>query len=266
MKKIFIVLLALVLVLSFAACGEDDTKKSDPKDGTTLAQTVEEGDLLVVSTPYADLKLPASYEGKVTNKVTSEDPYTVTFSTVEGDTELFSIIFNGEGDVLMGTLIGEKENTVIYISYADLDPEDQNYEANVLYQEDADTIVNHLKTDYDFMINQIVLYEDDETFDIQTNVTTLKYPAQWKDKVTVDVSDDAVRFSYGDNKLFDLSFVETEDGFLIGKYQDTPIYLVNYELTQGDMTELEFTELNLMQEDNSVILTHLVEDPNFVLQ
>ena len=265
MKKILIVILALVLVLSFAACGEDDTK-NDPKDGTIAILESDDSETKVISTPYADLKYPSVFDGKVTNKVTSEDPYTVAFSTVDDDTLLFSVIFNGEGDALLGTIIGEKENTVVYMNLPELDKDSENYDTNIQLQEKNSVIITNLQNDYEFILNSAVEHEDNTTFDIQTNVTTLKYPAQWKDKVTVDVSDDAVRFSYGDIKLFDLSFVETEDGFLIGKYQDTPIYLVNYELTQGDMTELEFTELNLMQEDYSVILNHLVEDPNFVLQ
>ena len=277
MRKLLAFCLMLVLLVSLAACGSKE-KNDDSEDDGGSSDIVSTGDTdatsggetdsektVTVSTPYADLKVPASFEGKVDNKVSTKDPYTVTFFAADDDTELFSVIFNGEGDILLGTIIGEDENTVVHISYAELNKDDKNFDTYSQYQEQADTIVNHLKNDYEFVINHIVEHEDDTTFDIKTDFATLKYPARWKDKVTVDVTEEVVGFSWKDVKLFDISLIKTENGLLLGKYREIPLYLVTYDLKKGKMSEDTFAELNMMQEDYSVILNHLIEDPNFVL-
>lgn len=278
MKKLFALLIALMLLVSLAACG--DAEKDNDSDSESATEAVaadgseasastatEAEKTITVSTPFADLKVPASYEGKVENKVTSEDPYTVTFSVKDDGTELYSVVFNGKGDILLGTIVGKKENTVIYMNTRTLNSKDKNYELYLSYQDGSSVIVNNLKKDYEFVMNAVVKYEDQdsETFDIKTDTVTLKYPAKWKDKVKVDVTKDAVKFSCGDTKLFDISFAKTKDGFLIGKYKDTSLYLVTYELKKGKMSEDDFAELNLMQEDYSVVLDHLIEDEDFVL-
>jgi len=269
MKRILIVLFVLILAVSVAACSANDTQNTEtqnaetqntvPATQATPAETEEPEELMTVSTPFADLKVPASFEGKVSDKVTSEDPYTVSFFTEDGE-ELFAVVFNGEGDILLGTLIGENENTVIYMNFAELDKTDENYEAKALYQEQAGLIVNYLKQDYEFVTNGVIEREDSATFDIETKVGVIKYPERWKDKVTIDVADDAVRFSSGDVKLFDISFVKTENGYPVGKYKDKDVYLVIYELEKGEKSEEDFAALNLMQEDYSVALDSLMKD------
>lgn len=251
--------MALIIVFSLAACGSSTQDKST-KDSASADEAEK---TITVSTPYADLKIPASFEGKVNNKVTSKDPYTVTFSAADTGTELFSVVFNEARGVLLGTIVGEKENTVVYIDYAQLDPKDANYETYAIYQEDANSIVNNLNNDYEFVVNNVIERGDETTFDIKTGVVTLKYPARWKDKVNVDVTDEAASFSSGATKLFDISFVKTDNGYLLGNYKETPVYLVMYELTKGELSEEEFAELNLMQEDYLVVVNNLAKDPNF---
>ena len=264
MKKTAAVLMAFILILSLAACSTVEKEKDEQVSGEPSSETDE--NTITVKTPYADLKIPASFDGKVENEVTSKNPYTVTFSSAEDGTELFSVVFNGDGDVLLGTIIGEKENTVVYMNLPELNKKDKNYELYAQLQEKSYVITTYLKEDYEFLLNVAQEREDNATFDIKTDIVTLQYPTRWKDKVTIDVSADNVAFSCGDTKLFDISFVKTDDGFLLGKYKETPIYLITYELKSDKFSEEEFAQLNEMQEDYSVILDNLVDDSDFVLE
>ena len=51
MKKVYFIVITALCMLVLAACA-----KEDPMD--KIAQAVEEGETAVVSTPYADLKVP----------------------------------------------------------------------------------------------------------------------------------------------------------------------------------------------------------------
>lgn len=265
MKKMIAFCLALVLSAFLVACdGSESSGKSSADEVVSTATSEAESEMtVIISTPYADLKVPALYSAEVKSSVTSDDPYTVTFSSSEG-TELFSFVFNGEGDSLIGTIVGKEDNTVIYLNTAEFNKKDENYEANIQLQDLSGEIITQLKKDYDLILNVAEEREDDTTFDIKTDVVTLKYPARWKDKVTVTVTEDAAAFSFGDTKLFDVAFVKSDGAFLIGEYQDTPVYLMFYELEKGKLSEEQFAEVNMMQEDHSVILDHLKEESDFV--
>ena len=65
--------------------------------------------------------------------------------------------------------------------------------------------------------------------------------------------------------LFDLSFVDVNDGFLLGTYSGIPIYIIDYEIKEDNYTEDEVFDMYCMQEDVNVILQHLMEDPNFTI-
>lgn len=263
MKKICVILLAVLLMAGFAACGEKAEATPDESAVQTTESTIEDEGPEIIETPYAALKYPAVYRDQIKSSVSSESPYTVSFTSVEG-AELFAFVFNGEGENLIGTLVGEKENTVLYLDTFALDEKDENYEANIQLQEVSDEIITQLKKDYNLILNVVEEREDDSTFDIETDVVTLKYPAVWKDKVSVNVTGDAVMFSCGGEKLFDVCFSETQDGIPVGEYQNTPISLVFYDLKKGDMSEEQFAQLNQMQEDHSVILNHLKEEVGYV--
>ena len=98
--------------------------------------------------------------------------------------------------------------------------------------------------------------ESTATYDIKTKVTTLKYAAAWKDKVKTTVTDNKVSFTVDDKPIFDIVF-EKCDGYLLGTYKDTPIYIVEYAV-EGD-------EQAQMVEDINVILENLLKDENFII-
>jgi hypothetical protein len=267
MKKLSVILAALLLILSLAACGQkssaDPTESGAAADETTAAKEIR------VPTPYADLILPADYDGAVTYGVESEDPYMLTFWAGEDEVELFSFVFNGDGKglTLIGTLIGENENTVIYARVCDLDSGSKDYLRFAAYQEEMSDIIGRLKTDYEFVTNAVIepdQPEDRETFDIKTKVVTLKYPTEFKDKVNAAVSDDGVRFSAGGTALFDILFGEGADGHLIGTYNGTPISIALHDLDKDQLTEEAYQELSAMQDASNVILDYLEADANFV--
>ena len=258
MKKVYFIVITALCMLVLAACA-----KEDPMD--KIAQAVEEGETTVVSTPYAELKVPEVFQGVVANEVTNTEPYTVTFKASADDTELFSVIFGGKGDILLGTLLGEEENTVVYTNIPELDSENEHYTEYRIYQDGINTILNNLEADYNFAVNLIVEPEDNETFTIKAGGMALYYPARWQDTIETAVTDNGVSFSGNGVKLFDLSFTESENAIFFGTYQQTPIYIVSYEIDETQYTEAEYGTLRMMQEDIDVILDRLMSDPNFTL-
>lgn len=98
--------------------------------------------------------------------------------------------------------------------------------------------------------------ESTDTYDIKTKVTTLKYAAEWKDKVKTTVTDTKVSFKVDNTPIFDIVF-EKCDGYLLGTYKGTPIYIVEYPV--------EGYEQARMVEDINVILENLLKDKNFVV-
>ena len=193
------------------------------------------------------LKYPAKWKGQVTAKQ-SDNRLCFTF----GKQKLFDLVFNGDDGYVLGTVRGD-EYTVIKI--VDYEIEIDSLDAFIM-QEDINCILNYLQKDYDFVAGHELIKEDTSTFDIKTSVTTLKYPAKWKDKVTIKVTDKKVEFSSGKQKIFDLVFEEC-DGCLLGTYKGTPIYVSEYDL-QTD-------EQNAMLEDVNVIYSYLQKDKNFVI-
>lgn len=106
---------------------------------------------------------------------------------------------------------------------------------------------------------------EEPVFDIETSVCVLKYPQKWKAAVSVDVSKNIVRFSWGDRKLFDLIF-GGDSGYLLGTYADVGVYVISYEPDKDLMSEEDFLTFCAMQEDINVILQNLMKDKNFVLE
>lgn len=256
MKKYFVCVLAIVCVLALCACGTDTTKPDDSETPDVQEELPQEEEkVITITTPYANICVPERFEGNVTHEIVSEKPYTLTFRANDG-TELFTLVFGGTGDILMGTLVGETENTVMYMNIPELDKSSENYAEYCTYQEAVNTIMGHLTKDYTFHINELVEVEDNSTTDIRTDVVTLKYPAKWKDVVQTEITETGVKFSNNGTPLFDLIFSEC-DGYLLGTYKDTPIYIVDYPV--------ETDEQAAMQEDVNVILQYLMEDPKFTI-
>lgn len=251
MKRILIVVITVVCLLLMSSCGSTEPSAADNADVT-------------IKTPYCKLAVSEDFAKNVKDVVSAEEPYTVTFRMRSDDTELFSVVFGGETEDLLGTLVLEEENIVLYARVNELDSADADYETYRMYQDGLSTIIQNLSSDYDFVMNEIIVKEDTSTFDIKTSVVTLKYPNKWKDKVTVDVADETVKFSCNGEKLFDLYFTEC-DGYLLGTYKDTPIYIVDYPLDKGKLSEDELFELSAMQQDVNIIIRYLSEDGNFKL-
>ena len=192
-----------------------------------------------------------------------EDPYTLTFKTKDG-TEIYSLYFGKETENLFGTILLKEENVVLYASFKTFDEDDEHYMEYGEYQDGVNTILHHLMKNENFVVNEEVEFEDNTTFDINTDLVILKYPNKWKDEVTIEVTADTVKFSCGKEKLFDLVFKEC-DGYLLGTYDDTPIYIISYEFDETEYSEDEKMELYGMAEDVNVILQYLMEDDKFVI-
>lgn len=261
MKRIFVCAILMTLFFSLFACNKSSTNVENNSseisfEEVSASNEEKELNLESLETPYATLKLPNNYFEHVSYEITNEDPYTALFRAKKDDTELYSLIFNGTGDLLMGTIVGEKSNTVIYINYSDIDINSENYDEYCGYQEAVSDILNGLTNDYNFVVNEVIEWEDNTTFDINTSVVTMKYPNKWKDMVQVEVTDDEVKFSNNGVLLFELVFVEC-DGYLLGTYNGTPIYMKDNNV---------FTDEQIaMQMDVNVIIQNLMEDSNFVI-
>lgn len=254
MKRICIVLMVCLLIISLSACADKAQKSSSDSATSDQAATVDEQSAIDEVPVYTikvndiELKYPERWKDKVQVKVTESGA-----SFAAGEVKLFDFLFNSTEGHVLGTIIGDKANTVVSVKDYPLEKETEEL---IEMQQDLNVIYRHLTKDYEFVMNEVVGKDDDATFDIETSVVTLKYPAKWKDKVQVKTYDKVVSFSAGDTKLFDLRF-EKCDGFLLGTYKDTPIYIIDYPI-DGD-------ELMAMQADVNVILEHLQEDENFTL-
>ena len=251
MKRLFALIFALVICLTaFTACGGQPSEAV--QETTEKAKLTDE--VTRIKTPYAEICVPKSFENNVKNTVTKESPYTVAFTSVKDDTQLFEVVFNGKGSVLMGTIVGDEGNTVLYMNVPALKKDSPNFNENLAYQQGVNTITNHLQEDYDFRVNEEVVEEDAKTFDIETDVTTFKYPAKWKDKITVKAEADKVSFSAGETPVFELRF-KAGEGYWLGDYKNTPIYIVDYPVK--DEAQIA------MQKDINVLIEHLRAAENF---
>ena len=249
MKRLAILIMAFLLVMILCACGDSRS--------TFEGEEIGEGQVIQLPTPYADISVPKEFEKNVVSEVIEESPYTVIFKTKTDGTELFTLYFDDSGNILMGTLIGENENTVVSFDLADLDASDKYYEKNCVYQEAVNTILSHFVTDQNFAVNEVVIPEDTSIMMIETPYVALQYPSKWKDYVRVSMEEDTVRFFNEDVPLFDLIFGET-DGYCLGTYRDIPLYIVDYPV--------ETDEQAAMQDDVNVILQHLQEDADFTIR
>ena len=76
MKKLIMLILATMLLISLCACGDDDTEV----DISTSAPETTVESFATISTPYAELKLRESIADNVKYDIAKEDPYTLKFS------------------------------------------------------------------------------------------------------------------------------------------------------------------------------------------
>ena len=270
MKKFNVTIITLALALSLAACAKDGktpddtaaTKTPDSaitatdtdaaSDTETATDSAAETEEELFEVPFAGLvlKCPGDWKDKVETK-DGEDG-SLEFSSAGSP---FFTLYNNEEHISLGVFNGETE-TPISVEFAEIDPANDELAA---MQEGINVILEHLIADYGKKTETEAQTEpeDDSVFEIETPVATLCYPAKWQDKVAVDVGDTKVAFSAAGTPLFDIVFAETEDGFALGTYAGTPVYLVEYPV--------EDDELAAMQEDLNVILQYLMADENFVI-
>ena len=88
MRKIVALVLCLVCLLALNACGIE-------RNGVevTASDSASEEKVMRISTPYAELCLPETFDGVVEDMVISKDPYTVSFQVIADKTEIFSLVF-----------------------------------------------------------------------------------------------------------------------------------------------------------------------------
>ena len=130
MKRLFALIFALVICLTaFTACGGQPSEAV--QETTEKAKLTDE--VTRIKTPYAEICVPKSFENNVKNTVTKESPYTVAFTSVKDDTQLFEVVFNGKGSVLMGTIVGDEGNTVLYMNVPALKKDSPNFNENLAY-------------------------------------------------------------------------------------------------------------------------------------
>ena len=255
MKKILVLLIALTLALTVCACQKNDSDSST-KDEAVVTTAVTS----VIATPYAELRMPEDYPNNVTYAVESDDPYTLTFFSSDG-TKLYSLIFNGEGSVLIGSMRSGDDTTTVSVTVYPLNNNSETYEKNAEYQEEMDVILSNLRADYTF--DNGTGEEIPETFEIKTDVVTLRYPKKWQDKVDVKNDKDTVTFSSDNTDLFIVSFADN-GGYLLGTYQGHPIYLTLCPLDSVKNDADKYNEMSKMQDDSNILLENLESDPDFV--
>ena len=122
----------------------------------------------VLATPSIALTVPGEFYANTVREIIDDDPYTLLFSSKKDGTKLFSLVFNGRGDTLLGTVIGEKKNTVIYVNTYPLDSKSRNYEENSAYQKNLNDIVNAIASDYRYLAGEEIYSASSEVVDIQT--------------------------------------------------------------------------------------------------
>ena len=128
MKKMLLVLMAVLCIIILAAC-ENDAQSSENDDA-------REPHEVSIETPYCDLVVTKEFNKKVENVVSEDNPYTVSFRMKSDDTKLFSIVFGNETENLLGTLVLDDENVIIYATLNEFESTDAHYETYCKYQEE----------------------------------------------------------------------------------------------------------------------------------
>ncbi len=149
MKKIAALLLTVVVVMSMTACSGTKAENSAAAQTTAeeaVAIPVEEDSWETITTPYGDLRYPASlYEDLTRTEGTENDIYSMKFSTVvEGNTyDLFTLYIGGEvGDATyLGSLTGkdgsESEVYVLAHELGDLSGLDSQQQDKIYAMQEA---------------------------------------------------------------------------------------------------------------------------------
>ena len=261
LRSVCALTLCLLLLLSttlLTGCDKEGEKSADKASADsaateqeTTAPAMADKETFDIDLGFVTLKYPEKWKDKLVlkgdGKHQADESFTLSF--LMGDQPVFDLNFNSEKGDLLGTIHTDKDTT-LRIEPGKVDISSSKGEM----LEDINVILTHLKKDYNFTAGEEQPENDDSVFEIKTNVTSLYYPARWKDKVTVEVEDKKVSFSEGDTPLFDICF-EKVKGTLVGTYGDTPIYIVDHKVETSDQI--------MMLEDVNIILQHLAEDDKY---
>ena len=265
-----IVVIAAVVIISVIANGGSGTKKVDKEDpeATEATETVEateppfvqlvdEADTYQIDLGFAKLRFPNAYKDTIKIEGVKEyqysDGFVLKFTAADNGVKLYDLYFNQQKDDILGTLTTDAGYTYIYVESNALDPDDVEH---IAMQETINVIISGMINDYEFATNEILTedFDNSEVFAIETDVVTLYYPTRWQDKVEIKVEGNTVSFKSGDKNIFDLRFEEC-DGYLLGTYDGTPIYMVEYPVSSD--------EESAIQQDVNIIIQHLMEDEKF---
>lgn len=262
---VVVILIAVVLIIVLSGKGSSDSQAQKENESTsasentvsseepTFVKMVEDEDTYLIDVGFVSLRYPKEYKDIVkvegAKKHSVSDSFTVKFTS--GKTELFVLYFNENKGNLLGTIVTEDGNSIVRVKTNVID---QTETELIKQQEALNVIIQGLISDYDFRVNEEITKEDDAVFEIKTDVVSLYYPEKWKEKVDVKIKGKTVSFVNDGTPLFDLCF-EDCDGYLLGTYGDTPVYIIEHKI-KGD-------EQAAMLQDVNVIINHLAEDKNF---
>ena len=219
----------------------------------------EDNSTFDIVTPVVTMKCPAKWKNKITVSISADG---ASFSN--GNTFLFSILFDSEDGYILGTVLLENKNVVLTVKSGDLDKTSPDYEQNCACQEDINVILQNLMKDYEFVAGEKIEYEDNSTFDIVTPDVTMKYPTKWKDKVTVSVGNDGVSFSNGSTFLFSILFDSNEGNILGTVLLENKSVVLTVKSGDFDKSSPDYEQNCACQEDINVILQNLMKDYEFV--
>ena len=97
-----------------------------------------------------------------------------------------------------------------------------------------------------------------ETYTISAGGLKLKYPQKWKDFVKVEADDEEAVFSKDGNPVMVLTF-NSDDGDVLGTVKEDEYIVVRFKLFDAKDKDME-----MMQEDLSVVIENLKRDYDFV--
>lgn len=268
-SKVFIVVAVIAVLLAAAAiivpvvlnnANKDSAQGSTPDSASTkpsFVKMVDDSETYPIELGFIDLRYPDKFKDSVTvsgaEKHKASDKFTVSFAS--GKTKLFDLYFNQENGNLLGTLKSGDTDTVIYVKTYKVDSDNLELMEQL---ESLNVVIEGLISDYGFKTGEQPEPEqkEEKLFEIKTDVVSLYYPEKWKDKVDIKVDGKTVSFMNNGDKVFDLRF-EDCDGYLLGTYKNTPIYIVEYKAKNDDQVA--------MQQDVNVIINNLSKDKNFII-
>ncbi len=140
-------IMAVLTALALVACGNSDKAPEETTVGTYEADAFE------IQTPHCVLKYPNKWKAGVDVAVdTVEGNTVVTFRAANSELVLFDLTFGGGDGYLLGTLQLAEGSVPVHINNRELAATEPGYAEYCEMQNDVNVIINHLSTDYDFVL------------------------------------------------------------------------------------------------------------------